>query len=144
MTTTSNRELIVQLRKGHPDMTLKIMAEMVGLTKERVRKILVSENLSTRSVKEVERREFKPLPRCVTCNLPTKKYNRKHCSIECASKTRWPNSSTTFACYRCGKKTTIATSQYKKRVQHYNHMHCSKSCSTKTYWETKYLKVNNE
>ena len=140
MTTTPNRELIIQLRKAHPDMHLQSMEEKVGLTKERVRQILVSENLSTRSVKEVERREFKPLPRCITCNLPTKKYDRKHCSIECTIKARWPNSSTTFSCYRCGKKKTISTSQYKKRVQNYNHIHCSKSCSAKTYWETK---VNN-
>ena len=136
MTTTSNRVMIVQLRKEHPNMTLQEMGEQIGISRERVRQILVSENLSTRSIKEVERRTFKPLPRCESCNLPTKAHNRKYCSSGC----RFPGGWTTFACYRCGKENTIETSQYKKRAKYYNHMHCSKSCSTKTYWETK---VNN-
>ena len=129
MTTTPNRTLVAQLRKDNPDMTLKTIGEKVGLSRERIRQILASENLSTRSVTEVQRRAFKPFPRCETCNLPTKAHNRKYCSNECR-----------FACYRCGKENTIETSQYKKRAKYYNHMHCSKSCSTKTYWETK---VNN-
>ena len=136
MTTTSNRATVVKLRKEQPNMTLQEMGGQIGISRERVRQILVSENLSTRSIKEVERRTFKPLPRCESCNLPTKAYNRKYCSNNC----RFPNGWTTFACYRCGKEITIETSQYKKRVKHYNHIHCSKSCSTKTYWETK---VNN-
>jgi len=136
MTTTPNRTLVAQLRKDNPDMTLKTIGEKVGLSRERIRQILASENLSTRSVTEVQRRAFKPFPRCETCNLPTKAHNRKYCSNAC----RFPSAWTTFACYRCGKENTIETSQYKKRAKYYNHMHCSKSCSTKTYWETK---VNN-
>ena len=98
MTTTSNRATVVKLRKEQPNMTLQEMGEQIGISRERVRQILVSENLSTRSIKEVERRTFKPLPRCESCNLPTKAYNRKYCSNNC----RFPNGWTTFACYRCG------------------------------------------
>ena len=47
---TGARERIINYRKNHPYMTLEAIGINVGVTKERVRQILHSENLETRSV----------------------------------------------------------------------------------------------
>jgi len=46
-----NRELVATLRRTHPDWTLLRIATEVGLTKERVRQLLVKLGLPTRGVK---------------------------------------------------------------------------------------------
>jgi hypothetical protein len=42
------RESVIQTRKSYPCATLQFITEKVGVTRDRVRKILASENLPTR------------------------------------------------------------------------------------------------
>lgn len=45
-----NRERVSELRIAHPDWTLQKIADGVGITKERVRQLLVLQGLPTRHV----------------------------------------------------------------------------------------------
>jgi len=48
----SNRNKVALLRKSHPDWTLKRIADDIGITKERVRQLLVILGLPTKHVKQ--------------------------------------------------------------------------------------------
>jgi len=61
--TTGSRTKVVELRTHHPHMTLIEIGEEVGVTRERVRQILVSENLETRSTARIPI----PMPPCRRC-----------------------------------------------------------------------------
>ena len=47
---TENRKRVVTLRTTYPDWTLQKIGDNVGLTKERVRQLLVQEGLPTKRV----------------------------------------------------------------------------------------------
>ena len=49
--TGPNRILIAELRETHPDWTLTRIATEVGVTKERVRQLLVKQGLPTRGIR---------------------------------------------------------------------------------------------
>ena len=49
--TGPNRERVAELRETHPDWTLTRIATEVGVTKERVRQLLVRLGLPTRGVR---------------------------------------------------------------------------------------------
>ena len=48
---TKNRKRVVNLRTAYPDWTLQRIGDSVGLTKERVRQLLVQEGLPTKRVR---------------------------------------------------------------------------------------------
>ena len=61
------RHFVVTLRQQNPDMTLQQIATAVNRTRERVRQILVSEEMETRSAKRVESAS-RPTPLSRVCN----------------------------------------------------------------------------
>ena len=56
---------VIQLRKDNPSFTLELIANIVGLTRERVRQILQTSDMPTRSVKPV-----KPVKPVKTLKIP--------------------------------------------------------------------------
>lgn len=114
------RDDIVRLRTTYPEMTLSDIGGELGLSRERVRQILVQENLETRSTGRIPI----PMPTCKMCNnlVPTRKHT--YCSPKCQR----PNGRTTTRCYGCNKEITLMTSQYKARTQKALHVHCSRAC----------------
>lgn len=143
----SNRERIRELRQLYPKMTLLAIGNELGISKERVRQILVEENLPTVSVGQstTKAKEIQP---CIECGNLNKEFNYKHstyCSQECVNKVRnryWeqfhkdnPNRRTTFQCSYCGKDKTIRTTLYKQQLDRFKNLYCSHSCSTKAQWD---------
>ena len=120
MTPIPSRMHVVELRKNNPSMTLMEIGTIAGVTRERVRQILKSENLETRSTGRIP----SPMPPCKQCGTPVSNRRRTYCSPECQR----PYGRTTTHCYYCQKEIVLMTSEYKGRVQRFNHLHCSRAC----------------
>ena len=116
----SKRLEVIYLRENFPELTLRKIGEKVDLTRERVRQILTTTNLSTKSLARIPT----PLPLCATCNQTLSNKRLKFCSQKC----QHPNGRTTFQCSGCETFKTILTSSYKARVKRNSKMYCSRSC----------------
>ena len=143
--STELRQLIVRLRKENPAMTLQQIATAVNRTRERVRQILVSEEVETRSAKRVESAS-RPNPLCRICNKeifrPPSKHKRAYCD-ECISTKIWlidmglrrrriPRIDT--PCAYCNKIVTLIETLYKRQRSLHKNLYCSKSCRSKGMW----------
>ena len=117
---TPSRDKAIELRKHHPEMTLQAIGTELGISRERVRQILTSENLETRSVGRIP----EPMPLCRTCNNPVPIRRRIYCSSECQR----PYGKTTVNCHFCNTEITLMTSQYNARTSRNVHIHCSREC----------------
>jgi len=118
------REKIIDYRKNHPYMTLESIGNNVGVTKERVRQILNSENLETRSLHRIPA----PMPNCKVCSKPVTYRRRIFCSAEC----QYPGGRTTTKCHSCNKEITLMTSVYNSRLKRAKFIHCSRVCRDNT------------
>ena len=118
-TTGENRDIVTYLRRTSPDMTLQEIGSHVGISRERVRQILVSEQLETRS-----RGRYLPLPVCLYCGTSLPNRQRKYCDSKC----QYPNGKTTVYCNYCNKEMIFMTSVYLSRTSRAKYIHCSRSC----------------
>ena len=121
---TGSRTRVVELRTHHPHMTLIEIGDEVGVTRERVRQILVSENLETRSTARIPI----PMPPCKRCGTPVPYRKRIFCSAICQR----PTGRTIVNCNYCGKEISLMTSTYKTRHARAAHIHCSRTCRDNT------------
>jgi len=121
---TPTRSQITELRKNNPNMTLQEIGETVGVSRERVRQILHSEQLETRSVDRIP----VPMPLCKTCNNPVPLRKRIYCSAECQR----PEGKTTLNCHYCNKEITVMSSIYRARTKRATNVHCSRVCRDAT------------
>ena len=117
---TGSRDRVKSLRQSNPGMTLIEIGEEVGVTRERVRQILASENLETRSTARIPI----PMPPCRRCGnfVPYRK------RIFCSSICQHPTGRTIVMCHSCGKEISLMTSIYKTRQARAAHIHCSRTC----------------
>ena len=136
---------IITLRQENPVMTLQQIAMTVNRTKERVRQILVSAGIETRSAKRIESAS-RPTPICRTCNkevrMNEKRYKRTYCD-ECISTKIWhidmglrrrriPRID--IPCAYCNKTITMRETLYKRQQIRHKNLYCSKSCRSKGLW----------
>ena len=121
---TGSRTRVVELRTHHPHMTLIEIGDEVGVTRERVRQILVSENLETRSTARIPI----PMPPCRRCGNPVPYRKRIFCSAICQR----PTGRTIVNCNYCGKEISLMTSTYKTRHARAAHIHRSRTCRDNT------------
>ena len=141
-----NRNKIIELRTMHPEMTLREIGNEVSLTKERVRQILVKEELTTLSIRGHTTKP-KLIKSCKQCGSTNKRFKDKHstyCSVECLKiglanewaqwRTKHPDSWTTFSCAHCGKDKTVRTTYYKKQQRVYQNQYCSRHCNMFAQW----------
>lgn len=139
------RHFVVTLRQENPDMTLQQIATAVNRTRERVRQILVSEEMETRSAKRVESAS-RPTPLCRICNKeifrPPSRHRRTYCD-ECIRTKVWridmglrkrriPQIDT--PCAYCKKTVTMRETLYKRHQTLHKYFYCSKSCRSKGLW----------
>ena len=115
-----SRDKVKEIREQHPEWTLNEIGEELGISRERVRQILRSENLETRSAKRVP----KPMPPCVRCGEPVPYRKRIYCSPNCQR----PNGRTTLHCHYCNKPVEVMSSIAKSRNSRYKFFHCSREC----------------
>ena len=118
------REKIINYRKNNPHLTLEAIGISVGVTKERVRQILNSENLETRSLHRIPA----PMPKCRACDKPVNYRRRIYCSSEC----QYPDGRTSTTCHACKKEITLMTSVYNSRMRRAKFIHCSRPCRDNT------------
>jgi len=117
---TPTRDKVIELRKHHPEMTLQAIGTELGISRERVRQILTSENIETRSLGRIP----VPMPLCKNCNNPVPLRKRIYCSPECQR----PNGKTTTHCHFCNKEIVLMSAQYRARSSRATHIHCSREC----------------
>ena len=116
----SKRLEVIYLRKNFPELTLRGIGEKVGLTRERVRQILIIANLNTKSLARIHT----SLPTCIACDKTLSNRRLKFCSSKC----QHPNGQTTFQCSDCGIFKTVMTSVYKARIAKNAKIYCSQIC----------------
>mgnify|MGYP005812138595 FL=1 len=117
---SSKRLEIIYLRENFPELTLREIGEKVELTRERVRQILTTANLATKSLARIST----PLPLCATCNKTLAHKRLKFCNQKC----QFPNGKTTFQCSTCGMFKTVMTSAYRRISQKNSKIYCSRIC----------------
>ena len=147
------REEIIWLRSTHPDWTLEQIGNEVGRTRERVRQVLLSENMEARSAKAAYARQpihlkkGKPCKRCGT-PVPYVAYKQGgHYNIFC-SKACAAQQHVELTCGYCEKVYELTTSQARSRNKRvttgrYKATYCSHSCSSRAYWDVAKRKTPN-
>jgi len=115
-----NRDIVIYLREQNPEMTLQEIGLHVGISKQRVGQILVSENLETRSTGKIPI----PMPNCKHCGTPLPTRQRTYCTSKC----QYPNGRTITRCHYCNKEINFMTAVYKARNSRAKYVHCSQKC----------------
>ena len=123
----TNREKIILYKKEHPDWTLAYIGSLIGVTKQRVRQVLLTNNLPTKRLKEY------CFP-CIVCKtlILSKNTSKVICSDECKKKLLWVN----LLCTNCKisisrLKSVLARDLRKKPNKLF---FCSKSCNISYLW----------
>ena len=133
---------VIELRKLHPKWTLQNIADEVGRSKERVRRILKRANLETRGIKIRP-----PVPPCLKCGTlvpDTGKYtHNKYCSVECRSE-----ETIELICTYCSGLYTLTAAQARGRQKRVTNgtsktTYCNRSCSKKAYWDVAHGRTPN-
>ena len=118
--TGENRDIVTYLRRTSPDMTLQEIGSHVGISRQRVQQILISEKLETRS----SGRQPRPMPGCLYCGTLLPNRQRRYCNFKC----QYPNGRRTAYCYYCNKEMSLMTSVYISRTKRAKYIHCSRDC----------------
>lgn len=115
-----NRGNIITLRKRYPCMTLAAIGRKVGLSRERVRQILVDENVETKRMRQSYI--------CLNCRkifIPQPNHRRKSfCSAKCYHEYH----SLILICEQCGKPFERLVSRILDQRQKHTYYFCSKIC----------------
>ncbi len=122
---------VIGIRESNPCATLQQVGDEVGITKERVRQILVSSSLPTRHY------TVPKLFSCLNCGKPT--YNKKYCRKQCWYEYTHP----LLTCDTCGTLFRRGQSQIISRANrpvYKGGIFCSRKCIGKY----EYNQVSNQ
>jgi hypothetical protein len=130
---------VVNLRMKNPCMTLQSMGDIFGLTRERIRQILKSENKPTVHL----RQHFI----CTVCGIEFLKRkgdcNNAFCSAECYHRWTKENEKIIIPCFHCGKLIERNYREVKHVLKRgYKQFFCNRSCLAKNMVKQK--KINDE
>ena len=121
MATT--RERIVTLRSNHPSLPAVRIAELLSVSRERVRQILKTEGLPTRV-----RPDYGD---CTVCGKSLESGRKAYSSTACRSK----DCRVSFRCDYCGESKEILQSVYNaQKKRGYRFMYCSIQCRNFGKW----------
>jgi len=134
--STGNREVVKYLRNNHPEITLQEIGSHVGISRERVRQLLSSEKLETRS----SGRQPVPMPNCQYCGTSLPHRRRRYCGPKC----QYPNGKVTTYCHYCNKEIILMTSVYNSRQFRSKYIHCSRYCRDNSRRGQTNERYNNE
>ena len=100
----ARREAILEYRRDDPYATLAEIAQLVGVTRERVRQVLLKHLLPTTAVTVA-----KAVRRCKVCYKPITRNGSKHyCSMACLTK----DHQVSLVCSVCGKPFKIRVCEH--------------------------------
>jgi len=119
----SNRDKVLALRESNPNLPAVRIAEILMITRERVRQILKQEGLPTY------------IPRhygyCRWCRKDKPTSRTTYCSTEC----RFEATRITFTCTFCGIPKRLRRSVFNAQMRRgYKHMYCSVECRQRGNW----------
>jgi len=118
----TSRERILELRKENPELPSIRMAEMLSISRERVRQILEKEGLPTAF--------YKDYGSCTVCGKD-KPGRQQFCSKACSYEAHRVR----FNCALCGQSKQLLRSQYNAQVRRgYDRMYCSRLCRNRGKW----------
>lgn len=125
----STRQRVVTLRSRYPTLPAVRIAELLSISRERVRQILKTEGLLTR---------IKPdYGSCIVCGTALEIGRKSYCSIACKS----ADCRITFRCDYCGQSKEILQSVYNAQKRRgYQYMYCSIRCRNNGKWIVRKLK----
>ncbi len=121
--TTKTRDAVKYMRRWEPTIRATKMARMLGVTKARIRAILVDENLPTKVI-------AKEVFQCIVCSTILDK-NINFCSDECHQKHFY----LTTGCLQCGSPITMYRRQYVRKAEEGERTFCSIPCKHQWYWD---------
>lgn len=118
----TNRERILELRREDPQLAAVRIAEMLSISRERVRQILEGEGLPTAF--------YKDYGICTICG-EVKPGPQQYCSKKCSYEAHRVR----FNCALCGESKQLLRSQYNAQVRRgYERMYCSRLCRNRGKW----------
>jgi len=121
MATT--RERIVTLRSNHPKLPAVRIAELLSVSRERVRQILKAEGLPTR-IKSY-------YGDCKVCGEAREPGRKSYCSLACRS----ADCRVSFRCDYCGQTKELLQSVFNAQKRRgYKFMYCSVNCRNFGKW----------
>ena len=140
---------IVTMRVANPELTLQEIGTYFNLTRERIRQILVSANVETRSSHRIEILT-RPYPVCVTpkCENTVPRRGRQYC-ISCLENGTWIQDmglrrrripQVTVQCNRCNKDISMRETLLNRQRSRYKNMYCSQKCRSTHVWEQQKVK----
>ena len=115
----TTKDIVINLRNADPTIPNIRLAEIAGVTKARIRAILIDFGLNTKVYKN----------HCIICGDPNLT-NGKTCSEECRQKLFF----TEHQCEWCKKSIVKNKKQLERETRKYSHLFCSYSCRHKWYW----------
>ena len=120
---TSNRDKVLALREADPSLAAVRIAEILQITRERVRQILKQAGLPTY------------IPRhyghCKGCGKDRPANRTTYCSTEC----RFEATRITFTCMFCGIPKRLRRSAFNAQMKRgYKYMYCSVECRQRGNW----------
>jgi hypothetical protein len=119
----SNRQKVFALREGDPNLAAVRIAEILNITRERVRQILKQAGLPTYIPKHYGY--------CALCGKDKPTSRITYCSPECKFKAN----RISFKCTFCGNSKTVRRSSYNTQIRRgYKHMYCSVECRQRGNW----------
>lgn len=124
----TTRESVKYMKQCAPNIKASKMAELLGVSKARVRAILLDEKLPTKT----EQKNFY----CIVCNtILEKKVN--FCSPKCKHEHYY----TEVQCLWCGSPKTMRKKIYIRKIITGQKTFCNYSCRHKWYWQNKPTKM---
>ena len=115
----STRSKAIALKESQPYLTLPAIAMKLGVTKQRIFRILKEEGLPTKGLYQ-----RKKLVYCPVCNSPTPN-KQKVCPGQCKEDIKFLWVSCEFCHFKFRRKMRIIKDSYRRG---YFHIFCSKSC----------------
>ena len=131
-TEITSRERVLDIRDRLPSIPAIRIAEMLSISRERVRQILKEEGLPTQ------------IPRhygwCLLCEEAIPATRKDYCSADC----RREATRITFTCDFCGINKTILRCIYNaQKKRGYKNMYCSRDCRNHGTWDS-YKEINKK
>jgi len=117
----SSRAQILTMVSKNSSLRPAEIAREIGLSRERVRQIMLTLGLTTRQPRV-------PKKLCPTCSAPIYTNNKKHCSRPCQIASKY----ITLVCDQCDTKFRRRKVSYARSLmREYKHTWCSKECQGK-------------
>lgn len=131
------KDSIRELRNTNPNMQAIVIARQLGVSRERVRQLLVKLNLPTK---------FQQHFQCSKCGKKLRCNSRKPSKLcwVCYIEDYHKHHTTKLVCPHCNKQFTRKNSYIERESRLGQKLYCSYSCRALSMWETRKKEVKND